>query len=90
MKLEFIDDCKVLYKRWSVQFAVLAGLLLTTAVSERATVVAFINSLPEPYQSFAPFLTLIFTIGAPVLLLALKQPKLVAAKAAAEETKETD
>lgn len=80
MKFEFIDDAKMLYKRWSVQFAVFAGVVLTTAMAERESVVAFLNSLPEPYQSFAPVLTLIFTIGTPVLLLALKQPKLDAPK----------
>lgn len=87
MRIEFIEDCRALYRRWSVQFAIFAGVVLTTAVAERDSVVAFINSLPEPYLSFAPVLTLLFSIGAPILLLAIKQPKLAAEKAARDEAK---
>ena len=76
MKIEFIEDCKAIYKRWSVQFAVFAGAALATMVSERQAVVDFLNSLPPSLQPFVPFLTFLVSVGAPTLLLAIKQPTL--------------
>ena len=76
MRLEFIDDCRKIYKRWSVQFSILAGSLLATMVSERQAVLDFINSLPDGFKPFIPLLTFVVSVGVPTLLLALKQPNL--------------
>lgn len=76
MKIEFIADCRKVYKRWSVQFSVLAGSLLATMVSERQSVVDFINALPDGFKPFIPALTFLVSFGVPTLLVVIKQSKL--------------
>ncbi|MBO0750391.1 MAG: hypothetical protein J2O44_08190 [Porphyrobacter sp.] len=76
MKIEIIDDARAIYKRWSVRFLLIAGPLLSAAAADRNDVVAALNSLPAPLQPFVPLLTLLFSLGVPLLLLLIKQPNL--------------
>ena len=76
MKIEFVADAKAIYRRWSVQFSVLAAALLATMVDQREAVVAYLNSLPASFQPYVPFLIFVVSVGLPTLLVALRQPKL--------------
>lgn len=72
MKIEFVDDVRRLYKRWSIQFSVLAAGLLAYAASNPQPVLDLLNQLPEGWvRSFAVF---VVSFGIPATLSALKQP----------------
>ena len=66
---------------WSNQLALLAGAIMAWVVDNQAQVLAYVDSIDQPYRSI-----LTFTVFAviPILLRSASQPKL-AAKAAGQD-----
>lgn len=72
MKIEFVDDARRLYKRWSIQFSVFAAALLAYAAANPQPVLDLLNQLPEGWpRSLAVF---VVSFGIPATLSSLKQP----------------
>lgn len=79
MKLTLVEDVRALYKRWSVQFAVLAGLILQELAANPQPAIEFVSGIePEWVRRLIVFA---LCSGVPILLSALKQkPKGVPAE----------
>lgn len=76
MKLQFIEDWKLWWRRWSVQFAAIAALLLSAVAANPGPVLDLIQATPAPFRWMVPLLTFAVSFGVPTTLLLLRQPKL--------------
>ncbi len=71
MKPTLVDDARSLYKRWSVQFAVLAALILQELAANPQPAIEFFSTIePEWVRRVIVFA---LCSGVPILLTALKQ-----------------
>jgi len=78
MKVQFVDDCRGWWKRWSVQLAFAMATLTGLVLQNQSLVLSLLAYLPEkgPSRVLAVLGIAALVFAIPTITVLLKQPKL--------------